>query len=187
MSTGEPRLPQAEPVVITADKAALLVLDLSQRCADPEQACHRLVPKITSFLDRARAAGIPVIFTISAFLKGTPDGQVYSGFKRRPAEAVIFPDGFDKFTGGELQSLLRLYDIETLIVTGYRSNIAVLYTATTAARELNYNVIIPIDGIAALTDYEQQYSLFQFTVLPGGAAQRFTFTTLDKINFQPKG
>jgi len=184
MSTPEPILPKAEPVTIAADKSALLVLDLGQRCADPEQPCHKLVPGITRFLERARAAGIPIIFTISARLKGTPDGQVYSGFKRRPSEAVIFPDGFDKFTGGELQSLLRLYDVDTLIITGYRSNVAVLYTVTKAAREFNYEVVIPIDGIAALTDYEQQYTLFQFTVLPAGAAQHFTFTTLDMISFQ---
>ncbi len=184
MSTTEPALPQPESVTVPTEKSALLVLDLSQLCADPEQACHRLVPGITRFLDRARAAGVPIIFTISAGLKGKPVGQVFSGFKRRPSEAVIFPDGFDKFSGGELQNLLRLYDVNTLIVTGYRSNIAVLYTATKAARELDYNVIIPIDGMAALTDYEQQYTLFQFTVLPGGTAQRFTFTTLDMISLQ---
>ena len=185
MGTPEPILPKAEPVTIAADKSALLVLDLTENCADPNHPSHRLAPGMSKFLDRARAAGILVIFTISARLKGKPDEQVYSGFKRRPSEAVLFPDGFDKFTGGELQSLLELYeDIDTLIITGCRSNICVLYTATKAARELNYNVVIPIDGIAALTDYEQQYTLFQFTVLPARAAQHFTFTTLDMISFQ---
>ena len=152
MSIPEPILPKAEPVAIAADKSALLVLDLTENCADPNHPSHRLAPGMSKFLDRARAAGILVIFTISARLKGKPDGQVYSGFKRRPLEAVLFPDGFDKFAGGELQSLLKLYDVDTLIITGYRSNICVLYTATKAARELNYNVVIPIDGIAALTD-----------------------------------
>lgn len=184
MSTAEPILPQAQPVTITTEKSALLVLDLSENCADPNHPSHRLVPGMSKFLDKARAAGALVIFTISARRKGKPEEQVYSGFKRRPSEAVIFPDGFDKFTGGELQSLLELYeDIDTLIITGCRSNICVLHTATKAARELNYNVVIPIDGLAALTDYEQQYTLYHFTVLPR-AAQRFTFTTLDMISFQ---
>jgi len=184
MGTPEPILPEAEPVTIAADKSALLVLDLTENCADPNHPSHRLAPGMSKFLDRARAAGILVIFTISARLKGKPEGQVYSGFKRRPLEAVLFPDGFDKFAGGELQSLLKLYDVDTLIITGYRSNICVLYTATKAARELHYEVVIPMDGIAALTDYEQQYTLFQFTVLPARAAQQFTFTTLDMISFQ---
>ncbi len=184
MSTPEPILPEAQPVTVITEKSALLVLDLSQLCADPKETCHKLVPGITRFLDRTRAAGIPAIFTISDYLKGKPNGQVYSGFKRTPSEAVIFPDGFDKFGSGELQRLLSPYNVDTLIITGYRSNIAVLYTATAAAREFKYNVVIPIDGLVALTDYEQQYTLFQFTVLPGEAARRFTFTTLDMISFQ---
>ena len=185
MNTPQPTPPQVEPVTITAEKGALLVLDLSEDCADPNHPSHRLVPGMSKFLDKARAAGALVIFTISASRKGKPEGQVYSGFKRRPSEAVFFPDGFDKFAGGELQSLLELYeDIDTLIITGCRSNICVLPTAIKAARELNYNVVIPIDGLAALTDYEQQYTLYHFTVLPARAAQRFTFTTLDMISFQ---
>ncbi len=184
MNTPQPTPPQVKPVTITAEKSALLVLDLGQQCANPDGAGHKLVPGITRFLDRVRAADIPVIFTIKARIKGTLEGQVYSGFKRRPSEAVIFSNGFDKFTNGELQNLLRLYDVDTLIITGARSNMSVLYTATKAARELNYDVVIPIDGIVALTDYEQQYTLFQFTVLAPRFAERFTFTTLDMISFQ---
>ena len=184
MSAPEPVLPQSEPVAISAEKSALLVLDGSQRWGNPELPCHTLVPGMTKFLDRAREAGIPIIYTISAQLKGTPEGQVYSGLKRELSEAVIYPDGFDKFTGGELQGLLNRYDVDTLVITGYRSNISVLHTATKATRELKYKVVIPIDGITALTDYEQQYTLFHFTVLPAGAAELYTFTTLDMISFQ---
>jgi len=184
MSTPQPTLPKAEPVTIAADKTALIVLDLTEECANPNHPSHKLVPGMSKFLDRARAAGLPIVFVIMLSRKGKPEGQVYSGFNRRPSEAVLFPDGFDKFTGGELQSLLKLYEnIDTLIITGCRSNICVLPTATKAARELNYNVVIPIDGLAALTDFEEQYTLFQFTVLPARAAKHFTFTTLDMISF----
>jgi nicotinamidase-related amidase len=99
------------------------------------------------------------------------------------SEPVIYPDGFDKFTSGELQDFLKLYDVDTLIITGYRSNISVLNTATKATRELKYKVIIPIDGIAAKTEYEQEYTLFHFTVLPDQAAKLFSFTMLDMIEF----
>lgn len=103
------------------------------------------------------------------------------------SEPVIYPDGFDKFTGGELQSYLNLYDVDTLIITGYRSNISVLNTATKATRELGYKVIIPMDGITAKTDYEQKYTLFHFTVLPIQAAELFTFTMLDMIGVAEDG
>ena len=186
MGQSEPTLPQPEPVTIDANKTALLVLDLTEACADPNHPSHKLVPGIPKFLDRARATGMPIVFTVSLRLKGQPAGQVYSGFNRRPSEAVLFPDGFDKFTGGELESLLELYeDVDTLIITGCHSNICVLHTATTACRELKYNVVIPVDGLATLTDYEEQYALYHLANLPGGYANPITFTELDMISFQP--
>jgi nicotinamidase-related amidase len=106
-----------------------------------------------------------------------PEGQVYTGLKRRPCEPAIYPDGFDKFTGGELQSYLRLYNVDTLIITGYRSNISILHTATKATRELHYKVIIPIDGIT-------EYTLFHFSVLPEEASSLFSYTLLDLIGFR---
>ena len=109
---------------------------------------------------------------------------MYAGLNRRASEPVIYPDGLDKFTGGELQRFLSLSNPDTLIITGYRSNICVLHTAVKATRELGYKVLIPIDGIAAKTDFEQDYKLFHFTVLPAQAAERFTFTRLDMISFR---
>ncbi|MBI4634530.1 MAG: cysteine hydrolase [Deltaproteobacteria bacterium] len=184
MCTAGPKLPKAEPVIAITGKTALLVLDGSKRWEDPTQPCHRLVPGLSKFLERARQAGIPIIYSVSFRNKGTPEGQVCADLKRRASEPVIYPDGFDKFTGGELQSYLRLYDVDTLIITGYRSNISVLNTATKATRELGYKVIIPIDGMTAKTDYEQEYTLFHLTVLPNQASELFTFTMLDMISFQ---
>lgn len=184
MSRPEPILPEAKPVTITVAKSALLVLDGSQRWGNPELACHKLGPGMKKFLDRAREVGLPIIYSISARQRGKPEGQVYSLLNRRPSEPVIYPDAFDKFAGGELQSFLNLYNTDTLIITGYRSNICVLHTATKATRELKYEVIIPIDGMAAKTEYEQEYTLFHFTVLPSQASKLFTFTMLDMISFQ---
>lgn len=188
MSTSEPKLPQAKAVTVDVAKTAVLVQDLAEDCGDPTHPSHKLVPGMSRFLDDARSVGMLIIFTVSLFLKGKPTGQVYSRFKRKPSEAVLFPDGFDKFTGGELQGLLSLYeDINTLIITGCRSNINVLHTATTAWREFRYNVIIPIDGLAAVSDYEEQYTLFHLANLPGEYASPITFTKLDMVRFQPGG
>ncbi|MFB0505341.1 MAG: hypothetical protein ACETWT_01270, partial [Thermodesulfobacteriota bacterium] len=88
MSKPEPILPQPRSVTITVEKSALLVLDISQRCADPQLACHKLGPRMKTFLDRAREVGLPIIYTISTRLKGTPEGQVYSVLERRPSEPV---------------------------------------------------------------------------------------------------
>jgi len=184
MNKSAPKLPEPQPVTVHVAKTAVLVLDGSRRWDNPEMPCNKLVPGMAKFLDRAREAGLPIIYTISAQSKGRPEGQVASGLNRRLSEPVIYPDGFNKFTGGQLQEFLNLYEVDTLIITGYRSNISVLNTATKATRELRYNVIIPIDGIAAITDYEQEYTLFHLTVLPAQAAELFRFTRLDMIRFQ---
>jgi nicotinamidase-related amidase len=178
-----PELPQPKALDLSADKTAVLVLDGSKRWGNPDLPCHRLVPGIKSFLQNVREAGLPIIYTVSFQKKGTPEGEVFAGLGKRPSEPVIYPDGFDKFTDGELQSYLRLYDVDTLIITGYRSNICVLHTATTAAREYKYRVVIPMDGMVAITDYEFEYTLVHFRVIPKQASKRFLFTTLDQIRF----
>jgi nicotinamidase-related amidase len=80
--------------------------------------------------------------------------------------------------------LLDLYGIKTLVITGIKANMAILYTATRAVTGYNYDVVIPIDGIAVLTDYEKEYTLYQFRAYPAGFPQKFTFTELDMISFK---
>jgi hypothetical protein len=41
--------------------------------------------------------------------------------------------------------------------------------------------VIPVDGLIARGDYEHQFTLHQFTILPGGAAPKFKITQFDKI------
>lgn len=173
-----------KPIMINAEKSALLVLELSELCADPEYFAAPLVPGIMALLEKARAAGILTIFTIPHRWRGEPHAKVYSGLKRRPSEALFFPPGFDKFAGGELQSLLSLYDIDTLLMTGCKANMSVLYTSTKAVTEYNYHIVIPVDGITATTDYEKEYALFQLRAFPGKVTEHFTFTMLDMISFQ---
>ncbi|MBI4330758.1 MAG: cysteine hydrolase [Chloroflexi bacterium] len=178
----KPIVPQ--PVTINAEKSALLVLECWQLLGDPEFFAAPLVPGIGRLLERARAAGILIVFTLPIISKGQPHGQVYSGFKRRSCEPVFFAPAFDKFGGGQLQSLLRLHDVDTLILTGFKANMAVLYTATTAVTEFHYKIVIPVDGIAATTEYEKEYTLYQFRAYPAGYPRLFTFTNLDMISFQ---
>jgi nicotinamidase-related amidase len=185
----DPTAPEIEPiepkpVTINAERSALLVLECSTHLDDPEYFGAPLVPGITKLLDKARTAGILIVYTLPLPWKGKPHGQVYSGFKKRPCEPLLFPPGFDKFGGGQLQSLLSLYEINTLLMTGEKANMAVQYTACRAATEFNYDIVIPVDGIAATTDYEKEYTLYQFRAYPGGFPERFTFTKLDMISFQ---
>lgn len=179
-----PKLPQPAPLSLDPGTTALLVLDLSNRVNDPAQVASRVAPPVRDFLSKTRAARVLTIYTISASAKDTPQGKIWDGFAVLPDEPVLWPDAFDKFNGGEIRDLLQKRGIKTVIITGASTNFAVLYTATTAARIFGYNVVIPVDGVISNTQYEDDYALYQFTRLPGGAAARFSFTTLGGIEFR---
>ncbi len=179
-----PHRPEPKALTLDSKSAAVLVLDLNARCEDAKQVCSRLMKPVGEFLEKTRAAAVPIIYTVSAAAKGTPLGEVAAPLKRQSQETVLYPDGFDKFVDGELQNRLREKGIKTLVITGSSTNAAVLYTATTAARMHRYNIVIPIDGINASTPYEQEYSLHQFTVLPSQANKQFQFTKLSMITFR---
>jgi nicotinamidase-related amidase len=178
----EPIVP--EIITINPARSALLVLELSQLLAEPGHFSTSLAPGVVNLLVKAREAGMLIAFTVPEPFKGTINGQVYSIFERRPCEPVFFPPAFDKFSSGQIQSLLKLYAIDTLIITGSKANMAVLYTTTTAVTEFNYHVVMPVDGIAAATEYEKEYTLYQFRAYAEEFPSRFTFTKLDLISFQ---
>lgn len=179
-----PNRPEAKPLTLDSKSTAILVLDMNARCDDPKQVCSKIAAPVGEFLEKARAAGVPIIYTVSATAKGKPLGELTIPLKKKEGEPVIYPDGFDKFVGGELQAWLKEKGAKTLIITGSSTNAAVLYTATTAARMHRYSIVIPMDGVNASTQYEHEYSLHQFTVLPSEANKLFQFTRLSMITFR---
>ena len=179
-----PHRPDPKPLTLDTKTTAVLVLDMNARCDDPKQVCSRIAPAVGEFLDRAREAAVPIIYTVSATVKGKPLGELATALGHKDGEPVIYPDAFDKFVGGELQDWLRSKGAKTLVITGSSTNAAVLYTATTAARMHRYQVVIPVDGVNANSQYEHEYSLHQFTVLPSEANKQFQFTKLGMITFR---
>ncbi len=179
-----PNKPNPIDVTVDARTTGLLVLDLNARCEDPKQPCHKLVEPVAKFLARAREASIFIVYTAADHYQGTPLARMPTAFQQKDDEPVIFPAAFDKFYGGELHHLLTARGLKTLIVTGAASNQAVLYTATAAVRPFGFDVIIPTDGLIARGDYEQEYTMHQFTILPAGAAEKFKITQFDRITFK---
>ena len=178
-----PNRPEPTNVSLAAAKTAVVVLDLNARCHDPEEVCSQLMEPLGAFLERARDASVPVVFTVSLHFKGTPMGEVAAPLGRRDSEPVLHPDAFDKFAGGELQAILGANNVENLIAVGSLTNVAVLYTSTSAARVHRYNVVIPLDGVNAKSTYEHEYAIHQLSILPAGAGELMRFTRLDMIEF----
>src|SRR5258707_7469493 len=176
--------PEPRRLTLDSKSTAILVLDLNARCDDPKQVCSKITAPLGDFLDKARAAAVPIIYSVSATAKGKPIGELAAPLRRKESETAIYPDAFDKFYGGELQAFLKDKGAKTLIITGSATNNAGLYTATTAARMYRYNIVIPMDGVNATTRYEQEYAIHQFTVLPSEANKLFQFTNLSMISFR---
>jgi nicotinamidase-related amidase len=178
-----PNKPTPREVTVDPKTTAVLVLDLNARCENPEERCHQLVEPVAKFLPRARREKMLIVYTASDRYIGTPEERMPHAFEQQPDEPVIFPAAFDKFYSGELQPMLQKRGVKTVIVCGASSNQAVLYTATAAARPFGYDVVIPVDGLIARGEYEHEFTLHQFTILPGGAAEKFKITEFDKIRF----
>jgi len=178
-----PNRPAPQRVTMNHAATAVLVLDLNARCQDPKEVCHQLMEPLGEFLERVRAASVPVIFSVSLMFKGTPLGEVAAPLNRREHEPVLYPDAFDKFAGGELRQFLNDHQVENLVIVGSLTNVAVLYTSTSATRVHRYNVIIPLDGVNAKTRYEHEYAIHQLSILPAGASDRIQFTNLSMIDF----
>jgi nicotinamidase-related amidase len=184
-SVGERKASEsAGPQTFKLDAAttAVVVLDLNKSSYDPKHPSYPLFEPARDFLERARSASVPIVFTVVVWEKDTPAGAVADPLGRRESEPVLYPNGYDKFVDGDLQNFLQRWGSKNLVFLGGSANFALLYTATTAVRTYGYSVVIPMDGIYARSTYEMEYSLYQFTVLPR-VANKFRFTKLASIEF----
>lgn len=179
--------PEAQDVTLDPSVTAFLVLDLGVVAEDPDHDYNPVIGPVAEFLSRARQAGVAVIYTIQTHFKDTDKAAVAAAFERRDDEPVIYPDAFDKFYGDELEPLLQQRGIKNVIIAGARSNVAVLYSATTAAHPLGYDVVVPMDGITARGDLEQAYTLHQLTHLPGSGDRHMRMSEFAKIGFGEVG
>jgi len=183
MTPEGPNRPEPQPLKLDGQTTAIVVLDLSRRCENSQEVCSKLMLPLAGFLERARQASVPILYTISAAGKGTPLGEVAGPLRQRESEPVLYPDAFDKFMDGELKAELDKRNCRSLVIVGSATNFAVLYTATTAARMFRYDVVIPLDGVNAKRNYEHEYAIHQMTILPASAHKQFRFTNLGMIEF----
>ena len=179
-----PNIPDPKPIPLDPRFTAVAVLDLTTRCQQPHAPCAKLLSPVGSFLERVRVARVPVVYTVSLRDRGTELGVVAPALKRREAETVVYPNSFDKFFGEDLYHVLQSLGVKNLVITGAATNIAVMYTATTAARVYEYNVVIPMDGVVARSRYEHEYALHQLHALPAGSVMPIQFSTLSGITCQ---
>ncbi|GHG60051.1 cysteine hydrolase family protein [Streptomyces griseocarneus] len=163
-------------------RPALLVLDLINEIVHPDgkygadgyerQVNERgVLGNAARAIERARAAGIPVIYVVVGFSEGYPewpagspifkvakeDGRIQLGTwatevheSVRPAagEVVIAKHRISPFYGTGLDLLLRNQGIDTLLLTGVSTDMVILATARDA-HDRDYAVEVLEDATAA--------------------------------------
>ncbi|MHA2675429.1 MAG: cysteine hydrolase family protein, partial [bacterium JZ-2024 1] len=108
---------------------------------------------------------------------GTEGAEIVTELQPLPTEKVVRKVRYDAFYGTDLDHYLRVKGVKTVVVVGTVSNICVLHTAGSAALRW-YRVVVPMDAVGAITDFDQASALRQMEFL-----YRAIITTADGMTF----
>ena len=170
-------------VEVDPKATALIVVDMQNDFVKPGGKlvvpdAAKTIPAIRRLLDFAREHGLAVFFTQDTHGKDDPEfaiwgqhvvegtwgWQIVEELTPREGERVIRKLRYDGFFGTSLDHELRLRQIKNVIVCGTVANICVHYTAASAALH-GYQVILPIDAISALNEFDMQAAIRQASFL----------------------
>ena len=180
-----PPPPELKPVVIDPKTDALLLLDFNGHEAADSGPCNKTtkprcvasLPKVRAALDKARAAGVFVVYSISS--NGAP-ADIWPEVAPAAGDPMV-KSGPNKFNGTNLRELLEAKGIKRVIVTGTSSEGAVLNTGSDAAFH-GMNVVVPVDGMSSTELYAEQYVAWHMTHAPAVAAKT-TLTSFELLKF----
>lgn len=160
-------------------RLALLVIDVVRDFTDPAgKVSHpqagEIVPRIDALVQTARPRGVVIIWVIDAHRPGKPDWELEHvrvhceagtfgvelapPLASAPEDYVLHKRRYSAFMGTDLDLILRDNRIETLILTGTKTNVCIRATAQDAF-ELNYRVIVPRDCVSTDKEHLQQANL----------------------------
>jgi nicotinamidase-related amidase len=187
---------------VTKDTArhsiALLIIDVinDMEFEEGKQLLRHALPmakRIAALKERARAAGVPIIYVNDNFghwrsdLKEQISHCLMDGVRGEPVARLLVPDRSDYFVlkpkssaffGTTLDTLLQHLGVEVLILTGVAADVCILFTAHDAhLRE--YKIIVPSDCVASNTIQQTRRALENMKK----SAHAETFNS-SKINFR---
>ena len=154
---------------------ALLIADMINDFVTGSLKCERaqrIIPNIKKLADFCRSKGIPIIYLNDQHLKvdkeldlwgehamaGTKGGEVIPELKVQERDYVVPKRRYSGFFATGLDLLLRELCVNEIIITGLLTNLCVLHTAADAYfRE--FDIIVPEDGVEALTQEDQESAL----------------------------
>ena len=183
-SAKAPAAPKIVPVTVNPAKTAFFLLDFLRDVCTPEQRprAAAALPKLQAFLQAARKSGMTVVHTTTSASTVALGSDLADAIKPIDGERV-YKAPFNKFYDNDLEQYLRGRGIDTVIVTGTSPNGCVLFTVAGAIL-LGFNVLVPVDGMPAVTLYQEQFVAWQVANGPGGFSRLAKLTSLDAITIQ---
>ena len=174
-----PPPPAVKPVTIDKTTTALLMLDFNKQTCNMQRRprCVASIPHVKSLLAAARAAGVPVAWSLGG---GGKPADLPEELTPAAGEPIV-SSGVDKFANTGLESFLKGNGVTTVIVVGAAAHGAVLYTVSTAVTK-GFKVIVPVDGMSADNAYAEQYTAWHLANAPR-VSSGVTLTTIEGIKF----
>ena len=169
-------------------RAALVVVDMQNDFCHGEGALARrgidlgptqaIVPALRSLIEAARAAAMPVLYTVNnhdawtdsaawrkrqgsevhALARTGTWGSEFYGVSPQPDERIVVKHRYNAFVGTDLDLVLRSRGIETLLFSGVATNVCVETTARDAFVR-DYRVVMVRDCLAGASLQEHEASL----------------------------
>ena len=133
-----------------------------------------IVPGVAAEIERARRAGVPVIYLCDRHeeddpelevwprhaMKGTLGGQVVAELVPVPSDIVIPKTRYSGFFRTDLEQRLESLRTERVILTGVCTEICILYTAVDAIMR-GFRVDVPDGCTAGLSEEGHRFALHQ--------------------------
>ncbi len=183
-----PEIPVQDALVLPADKTAVIVVDMQNDFVKHGgtlrvNAAADTIANIADLLKRARLAGVPVAYTQDTHYEGDKEWTIWPEHCRaktwgweivdelrpEPNDLVCRKSRYDGFYDTWLDHYLtRIWQVEHLVIVGTVSSICVLHTAASAGLRW-FHVVVPADGVSALTEFDQALTLRQVSWLYTGS------------------
>jgi nicotinamidase-related amidase len=190
-SVALPEIPYIESLSLAAPKTALVVVDMQNDFVKsggslfvPDAA--GTVPGIQRLLTEARRQGVHIAFTQDTHFEGDPEAGIWPAhclenspgweiigeLKPQPGELICRKNRYDGFYGTWLDHFLsHIWRVQHLVIVGTVANICVLHTAASAGLRW-FQVVVPADGVSALTEFDLAATFRQVAYLYGGKVLR---------------
>jgi nicotinamidase-related amidase len=172
-----PSAPEIKAVTVDPKTTALIMGDFMNQSCAKRPRCVAALPAVKKLLGEARAAKVAVIYST---IPNTTSADIMPDVAPAADEPSV-TSGVDKFFKTNLEQILKDKGIQTVIIVGTSAEGLVTYTGGEAALR-GFNVVVPVDGMASVEAFAEQYVAWHMTHAPI-ISPKVTLTRTDMIKF----